>query len=193
MKRTPKIVIIFHSSTGTTKRLAHAIAKGVDNQQLGSSQLIEIIGQDIQHGRYLNQATLSAITEADAVIWGSPTYMGSVSAQFKSFADATGDVWDNQLWAGKLAAGFTIGANYCGDQLMTLQYMQVLASQHGMIWIGLDIAGGQDTQGRNRLGTQIGLASQTRDTDVPDIDLITAEYLGGRVARALSFVLDRKL
>ena len=97
------------------------------------------------------------------MIFGSPTFMGSVSAQFKAFADATGELWAEKIWSDKVAAGFTIGSNLSGDQLHTLQYLQVFANQHGMLWASLDIPGNCDPQKRNRLGAQSGLIAYSKD------------------------------
>ena len=109
--------------------------------------------------------------------------MGSVSAQFKAFADASRERWEAHLWRNKLAAGFTIGSNLNGDQLATLQYMQILASQHGMLWVGLDLPGNSGAKGLNRLGAQSGVIAQSVDAGLCDSDLLTARYLGLRVAR----------
>jgi NAD(P)H dehydrogenase (quinone) len=68
--------------------------------------------------------------------------MGGVSAQFKAFADATSELWCQQEWAGKIAAGFTCGSAMNGDQTSTLQYLVTLANQQGMLWVGLDSAQG---------------------------------------------------
>lgn len=143
---------------------------------------IEIVGADIVEGRFRNTALLQRLANADAVVFGSPTFMGNVSAQFKAFADATSELWAEKLWANKIAAGFTIGANLSGDQQCTIQYLQVFASQHGMLWAGLDLPGGYDVEKRNRLGAQSGLIAHSVDGDVHETDLITAHYLGQRVA-----------
>jgi len=134
-----KIVIVYHSVTGTTAQLAEAVAAGCRSVTAVDLQLVRIEGDDITQGRYNNSAVLEAIDQADAVIFGSPTFMGSVSAQFKAFADATaGANWSGQLWADKVAAGFTVGTGYCGDTLHSLHYLQILAAQHGMLWTGQD-------------------------------------------------------
>ena len=111
--------------------------------------------------------------------------MGGPAAQFKAFADASSDRWDSQVWSGKLAAGFTVGANANGDQLATLHYFTILASQHGMLWVGLDITGGIDSEGRNPLGAQLGLAAHCLNPTLSAIDTATAEYFGERVAKTL--------
>lgn len=177
------IAVIYHSVTGTTKQLSQAIAKGVESVAGCQVEIIEIKGSDIIDGRYVNPDVLQELTSVDAMIFGSPTFMGCVSAQFKAFADATGDIWGEQTWSNKLAAGFTIGSNYSGDQLNTIQYMQIFANQHGMLWVSIDIPGNCDPQQRNRLGAQSGLITHSDDSGLDPTDLITAEYLGARVAK----------
>ncbi|MGY5797001.1 flavodoxin family protein [Rheinheimera faecalis] len=182
-----KIVIVYHSVTGTTAQLAEAIAAGCCSEHTINVQLLRIDGADITQGRYKNSIVLEAIDQADAVIFGSPTFMGSVSAQFKAFADATaGDHWGEQLWADKVAAGFTVGTGYCGDTLHSLHYLQILAAQHGMLWAGLDLAGAGDVKAPNRLGAQAGLIARAVDGAIEQPDLQTAFYLGQRVARVVS-------
>ena len=61
--------------------------------------------------------------------------MGSVSWQFKKFADASSKPWYAQAWKDKIAAGFTNSAGMNGDKLATLQTLFTLAMQHGMIWV----------------------------------------------------------
>jgi multimeric flavodoxin WrbA len=182
-----KIVIVYHSITGTTAQLAEAIAAGCCSEHTINVQLLRIDGADITQGRYKNSVVLEAIDQADAVIFGSPTFMGSVSAQFKAFADATaGDHWGEQLWADKVAAGFTVGTGYCGDTLHSLHYLQILAAQHGMLWTGLDLAGAGDVKSPNRLGAQGGLIVRAVDGAIEQPDLQTAFYLGQRVVRVVS-------
>jgi len=177
-----KIGIIFHSVTGSTKTLAKAIKAGIQTVPDTEVIEVEIKGGDIVEGRYVNEAKLNELSNVDAMIFGSPTYMGCVSAQFKAFADATGELWAEQAWANKIAAGFTIGSNYSGDQLNTIQYLQIFSNQHGMLWAGLDIPGNYDPAQRNRLGAQSGLIAHSTDTEIHELDLITAKYLGKRVA-----------
>ncbi|MFC7421642.1 flavodoxin family protein [Iodobacter arcticus] len=177
----PSIVIIYHSASGTTAQLAEAIFAGA--QELATPSIYRISGAEIIAGRFIDEAIWAQLDQADAIIFGSPTYMGGPSAQFKAFADASGERWSQRTWANKIAAGFTIGTLANSDQSSTLLYFSVLASQHGMLWCGLDIPGGYDEQGRNRLGTQLGIAAQSSDGQVNPIDLMTAHYLGKRVAQ----------
>ena len=176
------VAVVFHSASGSTRQLARAVAAGAAAMPDVEVAMAEIVGADIIEGRFHNTKLLQHLDNADALIFGSPTYMGCVSAQFKAFSDATSELWANQSWANKIAAGFTIGANLSGDQLNTLQYLQVFASQHGMLWAGLDIPGNYDPERRNRLGAQSGLIAHSIDGVLDEKDLLAARYLGQRVA-----------
>lgn len=135
---------------------------------------------------------MDELAECDAIIFGSPTYMGSVAAQFKAFADASSESWCYQKWAGKIAAGFTSGGAMNGDQSCTLQYLQTLANQHGMMWVGLDKISNSGEQNLNRYGVQGGIVAQGgEDGQLPLSDLATAEYLGKRVAMLVNKLSTR--
>ena len=177
-----KVAIVFHSASGMTKKLAEAVAAGVLSVSEVDVLIAEIVGADIFEGRFKNSALIEELKDVDAMIFGSPTFMGCVSAQFKAFADATGDLWAEKTWSNKIASGFTIGSNLSGDQLNTIQYMQIFANQHGMLWASLDIPGNCDAEGRNRLGAQSGLIAHSTDGELNAVDLVTANYLGQRVA-----------
>ena len=190
-----RIAIVYFSETGTTHTIAEAVAAGCTDNEADPAksekpaannsavevELYRIVGGDIVEGRFKNDSCLKLIDAADAVVLGSPTFMGGPAAQFKAFADASSVRWDKQRWAGKIAAGFTVGANLNGDQLATLQYFTILAAQHGMIWMGLDLPGGYDSKGRNRLGTQSGVCACSADGNVDTVDIETARYLGTRI------------
>jgi NAD(P)H dehydrogenase (quinone) len=177
---SPSLALIYFSATGNTAQLANAI-------RIAASEHISVIehrivAADIIGGRFRNAEALNIVDSATAVVFGSPTFMGGPAAEFKAFADASSDRWSAQSWKDKLAAGFTTGTCSNGDQSHTLSYFTILASQHGMLWCGVDIPGGEDAEGRNRLGTQVGVVSQSSGSVVQEQDLLTAGYLGRRVA-----------
>lgn len=183
-----QVAVVYHSVTGTTQGLARAIFEGAQSVPGASAEILAVEGGDIIEGRYRNSEVLNQMDQADAIIFGSPTFMGTVSAQFKALADATTDYWQEQAWANKIAAGFTIGSNFSGDQLHTIQYFQILANQHGMLWVGLDLPCHSEEERRNRLGAQSGLIAHSPDGELNQSDCQTARYLGQRVARtALAF------
>lgn len=162
--------------------MAEAVMAGVASVPDTEVVELSIQGSDIVAGRFKNPEFLARLDEVDGMIFGSPTYMGCVSAQFKAFADATGERWFSRAWADKVAGGFTIGSAYSGDQLYTIQYLSIFASQHGMLWVSLD-TGGSAPEQLNRLGAQSGLIAQSADGSVHAVDSLTAKYLGERVTR----------
>ena len=142
----------------------------------------------------LSEAQWATLGAADAIVFGSPTYMGSVSWQFKKFADASSKQWFSQAWKNKIAAGFTNSASMNGDKLSTLHYMFTLSQQHSMIWVGTGMmpsnskaAVRNDT---NYLGSYAGAMAQSPSDASPDEmlpgDLETAKQFGARVTEVAS-------
>ncbi len=181
-----KVGIVFFTKTDVTGSLAKAIQEGVSNVDGAIAKPIPINGSEILEGRYRNEDALSSLAECDAIVFGSPTYMGGASAQFKAFADATGEIWSRQEWSDKIAAGFTCGSGINGDQSSTLQYFLTFANQHGMIWVGIDSAYGYTSNDVNRFGCHSGVVAHSPEGKLHLDDLSTARYLGQRVAEKAS-------
>ncbi|WP_394678693.1 flavodoxin family protein [uncultured Sphingobacterium sp.] len=189
------VSIIYFSGAGHTAELAKSVEKGAISVSGVTTHLISIEGKDIIEGRYRNDEVMAKLDESDAIIFGSPTYMGNISAQFKAFADATVSQWASQKWKDKFAAGFTVSGTPSGDKAYTLQYLQTLAMQHAMIWISLGELPMQPN-GINRLASWGG-AMAMANTEPVDIapgkeDKLTGEILGKRVANlALKFAAQQ--
>lgn len=179
------IAIIYHSGFGHTAVVAQAVASGVAQVAGATAHLIPIDEFE---------AKQSVVDQADAVIFGSPTYMGAVSGPFKTFMDSTSKIWYGRGWQDKLAAGFTVSASQSGDKLATLNQLAIFAAQHGMIWVGLHLLPGNNNSNGsvddlNRLGSFLGAmaqanADQGAEVTPPDSDRKTAAALGKRVAEA---------
>ncbi len=180
------VAIIYHSGTGHTEKMAEAVAKGASSVQGIDVKLLAITPEQIVGGRWKDETVIQQLDTADAIIFGSPTYMGSVSGQFKAFADATGQKYFSRAWQDKIAAGFTVSGGLSGDKLNTLITMSVLAAQLGMIWVGLGETQYTNDQGINRLGGHLGAMGQALQEPVdvtPNAeDKLTGESLGKRVA-----------
>ena len=180
-----KIVIVFHSGYGHTAKVAAAVAEGAG----GTLLAIDAEGN-------LPEGGWDTLAAADAIVMGSPTYMGNVSWQFKKFADASSKVWFVQGWRNKLAAGFTNSASLNGDKGTTLQYLTTLAMQHGMLWTGSGMMPANSKASTradvNNLGTSGGLWTATpSDAGVDEMvagDLATAVAFGKRVAEAAALL-----
>ncbi|MEO8058894.1 MAG: flavodoxin family protein [Burkholderiales bacterium] len=178
-----RIAVVFHSGYGHTKRLAESVAAGAG---------AELIAVDAEGN--LTEAQWTTLAVADAIIFGSPTYMGSVSWQFKKFADASSKPWFSQAWKNKIAAGFTNSATMNGDKLSTLHYLFTLSQQHSMIWVGTGMmpsnAKAATRNDLNYVGSFAGAMAQSPSDASPDEmlpgDLETAKQFGARVAEVAS-------
>jgi len=180
-----RIVVVFHSGYGHTQRMAQAVAEGAG---------AELLAIDAEGN--LPDAAWHALNAADAIVMGSPTYMGSVSWQFKKFADASSKPWFGQQWKNKLAAGFTNSATMNGDKLSTLHYMFTLSQQHSMLWVGTGMMPSNAKESTrndlNYVGSSSGLMTATpsnasADEMVPG-DITTAKAFGKRVAEATALL-----
>lgn len=181
-----KVAVVYHSGYGHTKKQAEAVFAGAQNVDL-AAVLIAIDAE----GNLTEQDWLE-LNAADAIIFGSPTYMGSVSWQFKKFADASSKPWYSQAWKDKIAAGFTNSASINGDKHSTLHYMFTLGMQHSMIWVGTGLMPSNKKSAErndiNFLGSFAGAMAQSPSDSSPDEgpllgDLATARLFGERVAQ----------
>ncbi len=174
-----KIVVVFHSGYGHTQRLAEAVAKGAG---------ADLVAIDAEGS--LPEAAWASLNAADAIIMGSPTYMGTVSWQFKKFADASSKAWFTRAWQDKVFGGFTNSASLNGDKQVTLIALQTLASQHGGLWVSLGLPPSNTLAATredvNNLGASVGLLVQSPSDAgadaIPAGDLETARRYGQRVA-----------
>ena len=177
------IAVVYHSGYGHTHRLAQAVADG------GSGQLLAIDANgELPAGGW------ELLAQADAIILGTPTYMGGPSWQFKRFADASSRPWYSQTWKDKLFAGFTNSAAVNGDKQITLDYLFHLAMQHGGVWVGLGMMPSNSKAATrndaNWMGAYSGAMAQSpADASAAEMcagDLETARQLGLRVAQTVA-------
>ncbi|HJU50659.1 MAG TPA: flavodoxin family protein, partial [Pseudogulbenkiania sp.] len=171
-----KLAVIYHSGYGHTARVAQFVAEGA--------------GRHAEVALYTAEeasAKLGELAAYDAIVFGAPTYMGSVSAGFKAFMDASAPVWFKQGWKDKVAAGFTVSNSPSGDKLGTLQQLSVFAAQHSMIWVSTGELPASVTGSEiNRYGSFLGLMTRSDNApaeQTPDAaDLESARRFGERVA-----------
>ena len=173
------VAVVFHSGYGHTLRMAQAVAHGA------GAELVTIDAEG-----NVSEAGWETLSAADAIIMGSPTYMGSVSWQFKKFADASSKPWYSQAWKDKVFAGFTNSASMNGDKLSTLHYFFTLAMQHSGVWVGSNVMPSNTKAAQrndpNFLGSYSGaMAHSPSDAGAGEMapgDLETARSFGERVA-----------
>lgn len=174
-----KTIVVYHSGYGHTTVVAEHVARGAGAQLVAISAEGDITDED-----------WAALDAADAIIFGTPTYMGNVSWQFKKFTDASSKIWFTRGWQDKVFGGFTNSASPSGDKQVSLIAMQTLASQHGGIWVSLGLAPSNTKAATsadiNNLGGSVGLMARSpADASVEEVhsgDLETAVLYGKRVA-----------
>ena len=175
--------VVYHSGYGHTKRMAEAVAEGA------AASLIAIDAEGD-----LPEDGWEILNAADAVIFGSPTYMGGASWQFKKFADASSKPWFEDKWKNKIFGGFTNSASINGDKLSTLQYFSLLSAQHRGIWVGMGMKSSNTKASQrddiNRMGSFLGPMAQSdadaAPSEMSEGDLETARLYGVRVAEIAS-------
>ena len=173
------VAVVFHSGYGHTLRMAQFVADGAG---------AELVAIDADGN--LSEEGWSTLKDADAIIMGSPTYMGSASWQFKKFADASSSPWYSQAWKDKIFGGFTTSSNINGDKHSTLHYLMTLAMQHGGIWVGTGLHYNNTKASQrnevNYLASSAGPMAQTpgdaSGEEMNPGDLETARLFGKRVA-----------
>lgn len=178
------VAIAYHSGYGHTKVVAEHVLAGAQSVDGVSAVLINV--------DEMTDADWDTLDGATAIIFGAPTYMGTASAGFSAFKDATSKRWMTQAWKNKLAAGFTNSGSMAGDKQTTLMQMVVLAGQQSMVWVSLGLMPGNNSSTSspddlNRIGSYMGAMAQSNvdqgaDATPPQSDRKTAEHLGKRVA-----------
>ena len=171
--------VIYHSGYGHAQRVAQFVADGAQAQLIA----IDADGN-------ISEADWATLDAADAIVFGSPTYMGMVSWQFKKFADASSKRWFSGAWKDKVAGGFTISGSPSGDKLSTIQYFITLAMQHGGVWAGTGINYNNTKASQrsdvNYLASAAGPMAQTPgDAGAAEMnagDLETGRQFGQRIA-----------
>lgn len=174
-----KIAIIYHSGYGHTQKVARHIQHGAKTV-LEEVTLLSTL-EAVENIRLLH--------EADTLVFGCPTYMGTVSSGFKLFMEATGKFWYAQTWKDKFAAGFTNSSTLNGDKLNTLQQLSLFAAQHSMLWISNGILPKFENDialpEPNGLASYLGLMTLS-DNSIKNNNLLlgleTAELFGRRIA-----------
>ncbi|WP_152897249.1 flavodoxin family protein [Pseudomonas piscis] len=181
----PQVAVVYHSGYGHTERQARAVAEGV-----ALVPGVQALLLDLEQAA----AQLELLNQAEGIIFGSPTYLGNVSAAFKAFQEMTSRavMSNGYAWRDKVAAGFTNSGAQAGDKLATLVQLALFAAQHGMHWVNMSLPpANNSTNGSaadlNRLGFWLGAGAQSNvdesaQTAPPEADLATARHLGQRVA-----------
>jgi NAD(P)H dehydrogenase (quinone) len=145
-----KIQIIFYSTYGHVYKMAEAVAEGarqiagaeVDLYQVAElipDESLERIGAKAarQVFAHIPTAEPEVMANADAIIFGTPTRFGNMTAQMRNFLDQTGQMWANGTLIGKVASVFTSTATQHGGQETTITSFHSTLLHHGMVIVGV--------------------------------------------------------
>lgn len=184
-----QVAIVYHSGFGHTLQQAEAVHRGAESVD-GTEALLLTAEEATER--------LDQLDAADAIVFGSPTYMGSMSAGMKQFVEATAKKWFSRAWQDKVAGAFTNSSNLSGDKLNTLVGLMINAMQHGMLFVSLGQAPAENEQESlnhahgpgpdaiNRVSSSLGPMATSFQLapgeGPPSGDLKSAEAYGRRVA-----------
>ena len=127
---TPKILVLYYSKSGNTKKLANEIVKGV--KEIKSVKCIIKSTTDVSKNDFLT---------ADAIIAGSPVYFGTMAAELKQVFDRY--VGLRRKMGDKVGAAFSTSGDESGGKETTILSIIQAMLIYGMIIVGdpLDASG----------------------------------------------------
>ncbi len=187
-----KVYVVYHSGFGHTTRQAQAVQQG--------AAAVDGIESVLLHTEEATER-LDELDGADAIVFGCPTYMGSMSAEMKKFLEVAAAKWAVQAWKDKVAGGFTNSGSLSGDKLSTLNGLFLFAMQQSMVWVGLGMLPssndreavktiqGPGPDAHNRSGSFVGPMASSFEVGPDEApskgDLETAELYGRRVGETV--------
>lgn len=141
-----KILIVYHSSYGHIETLAAAIAEGAANvtgTEVVIKRVPELMSDEAMSnaGMKIDQlapvASPHELADYDAIVFGTPTRFGNMSAQMRNFLDQTGGMWMKGALIGKVGSVFTSTAVQHGGQETTITSFHITLLHHGMVIAGV--------------------------------------------------------
>lgn len=144
------IQVIFYSMYGHVYQMADAVAEGarrVEDTDVSIFQVPELVpdkvleesGAKTQRATFAHipVATIDQLKDADAIIFGTPTRFGNMTAQMRNFLDQAGGLWMNGSLIGKVGSVFTSTATQHGGQETTITSFHTTLLHLGMVIVGV--------------------------------------------------------
>lgn len=198
-----KVLVLYYSSYGHIEQMAHAVAEGARSAgaEVALKRVPETVPEEIarKSGYKLDQpapiATIDELPQYDAIIFGTGTRYGNMTAQMKTFIDQTGPLWAKGSLVGKVGSVFSSSNTQHGGQESTILTFHPVLLHLGFIVVGLPYAW-QGQMGVSEVmgGTPYG-ASTIAGTDgsrqPSKIELDGARYQGKHVAEIAAKIAGR--
>jgi len=194
-----RLLILYYSQFGHIHRMAEAEAQGarsVSGTEVVLMRVPETLPQEVleKTGATAFQkefakvpiCTPRAMTEFDAIIFGTPTRFGNMCGQMRQFFDATGGIWKAGALVGKVGSVFTSSGTQHGGQESTILSVHTTLLHHGMIIVGLPYTFEEQTRTDGVMGCSPYGASTIVGNDgkrwPTESELAGARYQGRHVA-----------
>ena len=145
-----KVQVIFYSMYGHVHTMAEAVAAGareVDGAEVSIYRVPELVSDEVLERtgakaaqaaqKHIPIATTDQLTQADAIIFGTPTRFGNMCAQMRNFLDQTGGLWAKQALVGKVGSVFVSTATQHGGQETTITSFHTTLLHQGMVVVGV--------------------------------------------------------
>ena len=193
---SPRVLVVYYSSTGSVHRLAEAVAEGAESAgaevrlrrvaELAPAEAIASNPAWEQHHQEtafnIEVASLDDLEWADGYAFGTPTRYGAPAAQLKQFIDSAGSLWQEGKLADKPVTAFVSSAEQHGGQESTILSLNNVFYHWGAVIIPLGYS--DDivyAAGGNPYGTSwpAGFPSTMPD----EVTLACARHQGARLAR----------
>lgn len=200
----PKVLVLFHSKTGNTATLADAIAEGAAAVKFTEVELRRVPdlptgianpGSDRSQAahealsrKYRLLESVEELVDYDAIVLGSPTRYGVMSAELKHVLDRTGHLWKRGAFVDKVGSAFSTVSTPHGGHELTIQSLLVPMMQLGMIVV----TPGYTDPVMFTAGSPYGATATTGASGPTDADLAVARHQGRRVATVTEWVRHAK-
>ncbi|MCB8820283.1 NAD(P)H:quinone oxidoreductase type IV [Microvirga rosea] len=190
-----KVLVLYYSTWGHIEQMAYAVAEGV--RETGAEVVVkrvpELVPDEVARSAHykLDQpapiATVEELSQYDAIIFGTPTRYGNMTAQMKNFLDQTGALWASGALVGKVGSVFASSATQHGGQESTILTFHPVLLHLGMVIVGLPYAfagqmGVDEVKGGSPYGASTIAAGDGSRQPSP-IELEAARYQGRHVAQ----------
>ncbi len=183
-----KVLVLYYSTYGHIATMADAIADGArgEGAEVDVRRVPDLPGVQVARPDDA-QATVDELVNYDAIVIGTGTRYGRMSAPMATFLDQTGGLWASGALNGKVGAAFASTATQHGGQETTLFSIITNLLHFGMTIVGLDYGyaaqmGHDEVAGGAAYGATT-IAGGRGERQPSEIDLGGARYLGARVAR----------
>lgn len=141
-----KVLVLYYSMYGHIETMAKAVAEGareVDGVEVTIKRVAELMPREVAEkaGAKLDQeapeASPQELVDYDAIIVGTPTRFGNMTAQMRNFWDQTGGLWAKGALVGKVGSVFTSSATQHGGQESTILATHITLLHQGLVIVGL--------------------------------------------------------